>query len=265
MIKNGYIDWAHLVPGVPDKTYSAPNQGIGIIGHSIVGEERDFEDGIPNRFLSRERYWDVMFGGYRYTADAAGSCMFVLRKSGLLIQMHPVTASTWTSGTAYANTHFWPVELEGGGYGDLSEPMTDEQLATMLRLAAEWEMYTGLDFTRERFHQHNEVYATACPSGRYERFIETLLTEDEMATVQEQLNGLKILLLAGAERGEMSDADRLAIADDLIARGRDIQSVRDVAYSAIAVAMKTASTGSGEEDGLSKKEREELAALLTQR
>lgn len=77
-----------------------------------MGVERDFEDGIPNRFLSTARGSDG-----RYTPDAAASSMFVLRYSGELIQMHPIWASTWTSGGREANTSTWAVEAEGGWLG----------------------------------------------------------------------------------------------------------------------------------------------------
>ena len=178
---DGYVDWAVRIPGVPEKVYSAPNRMLGLIGHSIVGQESDFEDGVPNRFLSLDREADG-----RFTRNAAASCVFVLRKSGVLIQMYPVTASTWTSGGPEANTSYVPIELEGGLIGNESEPMTDAQLASMLRLVADFEAFRGVKIVRGvTFREHGELArelgydATACPSSRYQRLYEAL--EDDMA------------------------------------------------------------------------------------
>ena len=44
------------IDGIADKVYSQANTGEGGLAcHSIVGEEPDHEDGVPNRFLSLER------------------------------------------------------------------------------------------------------------------------------------------------------------------------------------------------------------------
>src|SRR5690606_36394085 len=106
------------IDGVADKMYSQSNSGEGGLAcHSIVGEEADSEDGVPNRFLSRERTSDGS-----YTPYAAASCMFILRKRARLIQMYPVTASTWTTGAREANTATWAIEAEGGRPGNEGEP-----------------------------------------------------------------------------------------------------------------------------------------------
>jgi hypothetical protein len=113
--------------------------------------------------------------------------MFWIDYSGALWQFTPVTASTWTSGTKYANTHWWSVELEG----DASEPINDEQLVTARWLIAEWERYSDRTATRWPLEheegwrigsavlptmlEHREVDEiealhagpTACPSDRY--------------------------------------------------------------------------------------------------
>lgn len=178
---DGWVDWAVRIPGVPDKVYSAPNRMLGLIGHSVVGQESDFEDGVPNRFLSLDREADG-----RYTRNAAASCVFVLRKSGVLIQMYPVTAATWTSGGPEANTSYVPIELEGGLIGNTDEPMTDQQLASMLRLVADFEAFRGIEIVPGvTFREHGELAAelgydaTACPSNRYARLYEAL--EGDMA------------------------------------------------------------------------------------
>lgn len=192
-IVNGWVTWAQHIPGVADKIYSEPNKGEGIVLHSVVGAESESQDGIPNRFLSTEKD-----SSGRYTANAAASSMFVLRRSGLLIQMYPVTASTWTSGNRTANTRLWAIEMEGG-YPDYNEPLTDAAVATLMRLAEEWEAYTGKKLTRQgpnkTLWEHREVWnwdaqnagATACPSARGERFYAALVARDTAQPVQLEL------------------------------------------------------------------------------
>jgi hypothetical protein len=166
---DGFLDWATRMDGVPDKVHSQPNSAEWITCHSVVGEESEFEDGIPNRFLSTERD-----ASGRYTEAAAASCMFILRKNGTLIQMYPVWASTWTSGGSEANTRSWAIEAEGGLYPDYGEPLTAQQTTTFLRLVREWEAHTGRKaIAGGTLRQHKDVARefgyrpTACASDRY--------------------------------------------------------------------------------------------------
>lgn len=170
----GWLDWAQRIDGIPDKVYSEPNSGEWITCHSVVGEESEFEDGIPNRFLSHDSYYDPDLGMYRYTRYAAASSMFVLRKSGLLIQMYPIMASTWTSGGREANTRSWAIEAEGGLKPNYREPLTPEAEKTFVRLVEEWEAYSGRKAVPGvTLLQHKDVAqrfgyaATACASDRY--------------------------------------------------------------------------------------------------
>ena len=173
---SGWLDWTTHKPGIFAKTYTQPNTGLlGLALHSWVGSEAETADGIPNRFLSEEK--DI---NGNFTPSAAASTMFVLRYSGELIQMYPVTASTWTSGGREANTQTWAVEAEGGylaAPGGYSEPLRQEQVATMIRLAEEWEEYSGRSCVRgETMWEHNELSKkfatppTACPAHRYDNF-----------------------------------------------------------------------------------------------
>lgn len=179
MIVNGWVSWATRIEGVADKKYTEPNRGLGLIGHSIVGREPATADGIPNRFLSTERDADG-----NYTANAAASCMFILRLGptpvAQLIQMYPVTASTWTSGGREANTSYWAIEAEGGD-APFDEPLNPAQVATLLRLCGEYTDHTGRVVTPgSTFREHGEVAgklgyaATACPSNRYRTFYTAL-------------------------------------------------------------------------------------------
>lgn len=184
-MRDGWIDWAMRMPGIPDKVYSEPNRGLGLIGHSIVGS---FEAAM-GRFLSTQRGPDG-----RYTDYAAASCMFIARKTGELIQMYPVTASTWTSGGREANTAYWAIEAEGGPPGNESEPLTDAQVGTLLGLCREFEAHTGRQVVPgATFREHGEVArqygyrATACPSNRYQRLYAMLAAEEEDDMTPEQV------------------------------------------------------------------------------
>ena len=174
---NGWLDWTVHAPGIPDKTYSEPNRGIGLIGHSIVGS---YQAAI-GRFMSEQR--DA--AGW-YTPYAAASVMFIACQDGEIIQCYPVTASTWTSGGREANTSYWAIEAEGGAPGNEREPLTDAQVAGILRLCREWEAAHPGEQVRPgtTFREHGEIArqfgysATACPSNRYQRLYEAL--EDDM-------------------------------------------------------------------------------------
>jgi hypothetical protein len=213
VIVNGWIDWTTHIPGVPDKVYSEPNRGIGIACHSVVGKETEFQDGVPNRFLSTEKTADG-----RYTASAAASSMFVLRESGELIQMYPVTASTWTSGGREGNTQFWAIEAEGGLYPNYGEQLTDAAADTFIRLVTEFEDHTGLPAIPDaNILQHRQIAAlygyasTACASGRYdtawarvasgERYDDMTPEEREEHRALVTIMGGRAKLLDNAKRG----------------------------------------------------------------
>ena len=180
MIIDGWVDWAIRIDGVPDKVYTQKNTGEWITCHSVVGEESEFQDGVPNRFLSTDKD-----SSGRYTDSAAASCMFILRKNGDLIQMYPVWASTWTSGGREANTRSWAIEAEGG-LNPYTEPLTSAASNTFVRLVREWEDYThNKAVLNETLLQHRQVAqlfaypATACASDRYSEAWEMCLQSNE--------------------------------------------------------------------------------------
>lgn len=181
--ENGWLtspSFARIV-GVPDKVYTQPNSGDGGLAlHSVVGEEGESDDGIPNRFLSTAK-----LPNGQYTDDAAASCMFILRKSASTkhIQMYPVTSSTWTSGGREANTTTWPMEAEGGRAPNYGEPLTVWQEQGFLSIARAWQWKKGrklVDGVTVRPHgQIAREYgyaATSCESNRY-RFARVRLAE----------------------------------------------------------------------------------------
>lgn len=233
-IRQGWVDWAVRVPGVPDKVYSQSNSGLGLVGHSIVGNRAAAEA----RFFSEDR--DAQG---RYTAYAAASVMFEQLKDGTLIQMYPVWSSTWTSGGREANTSLWAIELEGGPPGNVSEPMTDEQVNSLLHLAHEWEQFTGLKCVRggpeQKFWEHGEVAAkygygaTSCPSGRYARFYAALGGND---VTREEYENLVLAFASGSEEASLDRETRLTNAVyriNQIAQG-ERQSLLDLMRSVTA-------------------------------
>lgn len=207
-----YIDDAGIIhgpmvvqiPGVPGKQNSRKNAGDAFAMHSVVGQEAEFQDGVPNRFLDTSTFYDPVYGVYRFTPYAAASCQTILRKFATvvagyatLIQMYPLTSSTWTSGGSAANEKFLSMEMEGGGYlpdgtPNFREPMNDIQVATWVEYMRALEDWNSKRFGRPfRFVeganllQHKQIAAsygydaTACASDRYDRGL-AALKEDGM-------------------------------------------------------------------------------------
>lgn len=207
MIVGGWLDWTVRIDGIADKVYTEPNRGLGIACHSVVGMESEGADGVPDRFLATNRGADG-----RYTDYAAASCMFVLRRNGTLIQMYPISASTWTSGGREGNTRFWAIEAEGGRYPDYGEKLTPVAEAAFIRLVTEWEAHTGIRAAPgANILQHKDIAtaygyaATACASDRY--------------------SAVWARIAAGERYGEMNDTDRARLArlERLLATNAAIQ------------------------------------------
>lgn len=236
-ITNGFIDWAVRIDGIADKVYSAKNTGEWITCHSIVGSESETQDGIPNRFLSTEQ---VSPG--RYSAAAAASCMFILRKNGTLIQMYPITASTWTSGGPEANTRSWAIESEGGPPSNTREPLTQPQVTTFVRLVREWEARSGKKAVPGvTLLQHKDVAqqfgydATACASDRYDNAWAAVVAGADVKPQEEDVTELEDLMLAlfsGSEERTLTREERLKNARYRVKEVVDLkaQSVAQVAY-----------------------------------
>lgn len=168
------------IAGVPDKRYSDPNTGEGgLAGHSVVGEEPDTQDGIPNRFLSEERQ-----SNGQYTKNAAASCQHILRKRAAHVQMYPVDVATWTTGGPEANKTTWPMEAEGGPLANVSEPLTEHQEQGVIVIATGWEQRKRRRLTVKELREHGQIVKdlgypsstwTACASGRYKHVFDRIL------------------------------------------------------------------------------------------
>lgn len=242
---DGWIDHPDFIriDGVPDKVYSGRNTGDeGLACHSVVGEEPDEFDGVPNRFLSLQKD-----ASGRYTAYAAASCMFILRKRMPHIQMYPVTASTWTSGSARANTTTWAMEAEGG-HNPHDEPLTPHQENGFLVIASAWEQrkLRGCEVGKTA-RAHRDLVkvfggnATACESGRY-RNAWKRLTNGERWVEKEGLMAFEedilLAMFSGAEEVTLGRDERIKIARyrlGEIVKG-ERQSLMDTARSAYVLA-----------------------------
>ena len=164
----GYFSWALPHPGNERKVYPGRNANQGIVWHSAEG-------------------WLPYLLGY-VAGPTGASWTGSIALDGRLYQHYPVTAKCWASGNAVANGQYWSFELEGVQ----GNPATPEQVETCLRIAAEFEAFTGLVATRTGFPrtmwEHNEVAEiaapnagpTSCPSHRYDPFFAALDTEDGM-------------------------------------------------------------------------------------
>lgn len=192
LIADGWLTSSRFIriPGHPLKIYSQPNTGEnGLACHSVVGEEADFMDGIPNRFLSDERLPDESF-----TPAAAASCMFILRKRMPHVQMYSIDDATWTSGGRTANTTMWAMEAEGG-LNPYSEPLTEHQILGFLDICMAWQWLMGRKLVvGETVLAHWQIAqkygyaATACESGRYAEAWARLTEENnDMGVTEEQV------------------------------------------------------------------------------
>jgi hypothetical protein len=181
--QDGWLDWAAREPGPADKTYSAPNKALGYVPHSAVG----YYTGWKSRLFSQDR--DAKGN---YTAFAAASVHGWIAYDGSVIQHYRLDTSCWASGSAYPNTTFVAFENEGGPPGRESEPLTDAQVQTNIRIIRElaaWRAWApgtihrpinNVDLSAQ-LYEHIECVRfgsapTACPSKRvpWDRILEAI-------------------------------------------------------------------------------------------
>jgi hypothetical protein len=253
------------IDGMPEKVYSEPNTGEeGLACHSVVGEEPDEQDGIPNRFFSNDRNPDGTFTDY-----AAASVQFVLRKRQPHVQMYPITKSTWTSGGRRANTKTWSSEAEGGGYiwqdgawvPYFTEPLTTHQEDGWLVIATAWEELHGqtleIGKTVRAHWQIAKEYgyaSTSCESGRYANAWARLAAGERASNMaaDPRIDKLVVAIFAGNE--SLQDGDKTLTEEELLALAnwrldetfsKHYQAIADKATSAIQMVkdLKLSSDG----------------------
>jgi N-acetyl-anhydromuramyl-L-alanine amidase AmpD len=97
------------------------------------------------------------------TGNSQASWHFSVLKDGRVIQHYPTTAACWHAGGPVANNKFIGIEHEGR----VGEALTPEQLASSVGLVRWIAQEEGWLMARHvTMFEHNEVYNTACPSGR---------------------------------------------------------------------------------------------------
>jgi hypothetical protein len=111
------------------------------------------------------------------------SAHFLYPKVGKPVQMVDSGDPAWHAGNYLANLHYHGFEFEGGPPGNLSEPLTANQIAWGVKVT-HWlrDVHnTPLIYVRrDTLWEHNEVKNTACPSGRipWLRIIQALKEDD---------------------------------------------------------------------------------------
>lgn len=153
MIVNGWFDFAVQVLGPTHKQagYASGHTtriGKGAVVHSAVGSATSLLY-VLNGPLSKS--WTV-----------------TLLKSGETWQHYPIQAICWHAGGPLANERYVGIECEGGAIGNESEPLTTPQLDSLVRVLADLMAFEGWarPARGETLFEHNQFFATACPSGR---------------------------------------------------------------------------------------------------
>ncbi len=153
--------WKQGYPGL------AVNARRGVICHSMVG-----------------RLADALA---RLDGPDTASWHFSVAQDGTVYQHYDAMAVCWHAGSRVWNGLLIGVEHEGGAPGNESEPLTAAQLAASVALVRWLAANHGFSLSRARpqktLWEHNEVYATSCPSGRipWAEYEEDPMTPDEKA------------------------------------------------------------------------------------
>lgn len=130
-------------PGPSGKVWGDVNRREGVILHSLEGQ-------LAAGFAQLDGLAQV---SWHYTVD----------KFGTVYEHYPLTASPWHAGSHAQNARLIGVEHEGIA----GEPLTVAQLVASVALTQWIAAQCGFPMTRhDHLLEHNEVFATACPSGR---------------------------------------------------------------------------------------------------
>ena len=162
-------------PGPSDKQgYPglAVNAAKGVICHSMVGS-------YPNAYA-------------RLIGPDRASWQFSVRKDGMVLQHYPSLAVAWHAGSREWNGRLIGIEHEGGGPADYGEPLTPEQLQASVKLVRWLSAAHNFPLVRAAgLYEHNEVYATACPSGRipWGHYMEDDVTQQDKDEIVNALKG----------------------------------------------------------------------------
>lgn len=137
-------------PGPTWKVWPDTNRKEGVVAHSLEGSG--------------------LAGMSQLVGTVQVSWHFTVLKDGSVWQHYPLEASCWHAGSRAQNVRLIGIEHEGKAGEPLTEPQAQASVSLVRWLAAE----CGWPLERHtRLLEHNEVYATACPSGRipWERYV----------------------------------------------------------------------------------------------
>ena len=153
-----YYPQAIQMPGPPGKVYPEENTVEGVIMHSMQG---DYTPGATSVLFDET----VIANRYR-----AACWHFSILKDGTVYQHYALDKAPFHAGNGLNNRRLIGVEHEGGPPGNLSEPLTEAQVAAgvaLLRWMATQAQWRELSRATTLW-EHNESTGTVCPSGRIE-------------------------------------------------------------------------------------------------
>lgn len=146
-------------------------------------------------------------------ADRQASWHFSVQANGLVQQHYPLTASPWHAGSYTQNIRLVGIEHEGRAGEPLTGPQETASVALVRWIAAE----AGWSLERHtRLLEHNEVYATACPSGRIDWSKYVPAAEEAAVEIRQLDQGESIAALnavAAAHGAAITDRDGLTVVE----------------------------------------------------
>ncbi len=160
----------------------SPNFGYPRGTHGQLRRNIDAVNGGGEFWHSQQGRQAVAIAMFQNPATEV-SAHFLLPKVGKPVQMVDSDDAAWHTGGrvaddplpggpgigSFANLYFHGFEFEGGPPGNLSEPLTANQIDWGVRISR-WlrDVHDArtIYVRRETLWEHNEVRATACPSGR---------------------------------------------------------------------------------------------------
>ena len=206
---------------VPSPNYGYPRGARGQLSRAVQEANRSGE------------FWHSMVGSLaaaksRFVNPAEEvSAHFLFPRVGIPTQMVDSDDAAWHTGNYLANLHFHGVEFEGGAPGNLSEPLTDNQIDWGVKITR-WlrDGRPKIYVRRETLWEHNEVKATACPSGRipWARVISSLEDGMDEAAVRKMIEDAILAMTDGP--GNCVGTDHRIIQTATLAACRAMLEVR---------------------------------------
>jgi len=128
--------------GHPEKVYAGENLCLGAILHSMEGW-------MASALRNLERI------------ERRASWPFSIDLQGAVYQHYPLNAPTWHAGNTKGNRETVGIEFEG-----IRDQFNDAQVSSAIRLLSWISDQCGWGGFDGRLFEHNQWYATQCPSGR---------------------------------------------------------------------------------------------------